>query len=79
MERSYEEKGFDIHDELYARIDRMEETAQKIIKFRFFEELTLDEIARILDRNINTVEVKLYRSLKVSRFRKSCQNGLCWK
>ena len=42
MEQSYEEKGFDIHDDLYARIDRMEETAQKIIKLRFFEELTLE-------------------------------------
>ncbi len=65
MEQSYEEKGFDIHDDLYAQIDRMEETAQKIIKLRFFEELTLDEIARILDMNINTVKAKLYRSLKV--------------
>ena len=54
-----------IHDDLYAQIDRMEETAQKIIKLRFFEELTLDEIARILDMNINTVKAKLYRSLKV--------------
>ena len=65
MEQSYEEKGFDIHDDLYARIDRMEETAQKIIKLRFFEELTLEEIAQVLEMNVNTVKAKLYRSLKV--------------
>lgn len=64
MGQSYEEKGFDIHDDLYARIGRMEETAQKIIKLRFFEELTLEEIAQVLEMNINTVKAKLYRGLR---------------
>ena len=64
VEQSYEEKGFEIHDDLYARIDRMEEDAQKIIKLRFFEELTLEEIARVLEMNVNTVKAKLYRGLK---------------
>ncbi len=44
LERPYEEKGYEIHDDLYDRIGRLEETVQKIIKLRFFEELTLDEI-----------------------------------
>ena len=68
MEQSYEEKGFDIHDDLYARIDRMEETAQKIIKLRFFEELTLEEIAQVLEMNVNTVKAKLYRVLIALKF-----------
>ena len=42
----------------------MEEDAQKIIKLRFFEELTLEEIARVLEMNVNTVKAKLYRGLK---------------
>ncbi len=64
LERPYEEKGYEIHDDLYDRIGRLEETVQKIIKLRFFEELTLDEIARILGINLNTVKTKLYRGLK---------------
>lgn len=67
VERPYEEKRFDIHDDLYARIGRMEETAQKIIKLRFFEELTLEEIAQVLEMNVNTVKAKLYRGLKALR------------
>ncbi len=42
LERPYEEKGYEIHDDLYDRRGRLEETVQKIIKLRFFEELTLD-------------------------------------
>lgn len=64
-ECSYEERGYEIHDDLYDRIDRLEETVQKIIKLRFFEELTLEEIARVLGMNLNTVKTKLYRGLKI--------------
>jgi RNA polymerase sigma-70 factor (ECF subfamily) len=63
-EISYEEKGYEIHDELYDQINQMEEDVQKIIKLRFFEELTLSEIAQILKMNLNTVKTKLYRGLK---------------
>lgn len=61
----YEEKGFEIYDDLYNQINQMEEDVQKIIKLRFFEELTLDEISQVLKMNLNTVKAKLYRSLKV--------------
>lgn len=60
----YEEEGFEIHDDLYERIGRMEKDVQSIIKLRFFEELTLNEIAGILKMNLNTVKAKLYRGLK---------------
>ena len=45
----------------------MEEDTQSIIKLRFFEELELSEIARILKMNLNTVKTKLYRGLKTLR------------
>lgn len=59
----YEETGFEIHDDLYSRINQMESDLQNIIKLRFFEELTLSEIAQVLKMNINTVKTKLYRGL----------------
>lgn len=60
----YEEEGYEIHDDLYEQINQMEEDVQKIIKLRFFEELTLSEISQVLRMNLNTVKAKLYRGLK---------------
>ena len=60
----YEEAGFELHDDLYDRIGRLEKDVQSIIKLRFFEELTLNEIAEVLRMNLNTVKAKLYRGLK---------------
>lgn len=60
----YEEKGLEIHDDLYKQINQMEKDTQNIIKLRFFEELELNEIALILGMNLNTVKTKLYRGLK---------------
>ena len=42
----------------------MEEQTQTIIKLRFFEELSLKEVAEITGLNLNTVKTKLYRGLK---------------
>lgn len=64
LEIPYEEEGFETYDDLYDRIGRMEKDVQSIIKLRFFEELTLNEIAEILRMNLNTVKAKLYRGLK---------------
>lgn len=64
MEVPYEEEGFETYDDLYDRLGRMEKEVQSIIKLRFFEELTLNEIAEILRMNLNTVKAKLYRGLK---------------
>ena len=62
---SYEEKGFEIQDDLHSHISRLDEDTQKIIKLRFFEELSLKEIAQITELNLNTVKAKLYRGLKL--------------
>ena len=62
-----EENGYEIQDDLYERIGRMEKDVQSIIKLRFFEEMTFNEIAGILKMNLNTVKAKLYRGLKALR------------
>lgn len=60
----YYEKGYDKDDDLYDQINHLDEELQIIIKLRFYEELSLKEIADVMDMNLNTVKAKLYRGLK---------------
>lgn len=67
-EESYEEKGFEQPDEdLYMHINRLDQDVQEIIKLRFYEELSLQEISQIMEMNLSTVKSKLYRGLKALR------------
>lgn len=61
----YHELGYDEKDDFYDEINRMELETQNIIKLRFYEEMSLKEIAEITQLNINTVKAKLYRGLKI--------------
>ena len=47
-----------------AYLGRLDGDTQTIIRLRFFEELSLAEIARITELNLNTVKARLYRGLK---------------
>ena len=60
----YEEKGFEPEENLEAYLGRLDGDTQTIIRLRFFEELSLAEIARITELNLNTVKARLYRGLK---------------
>ncbi len=60
----YHEKGYEIQDDLYEQINRLNEEVQTVIKLRFYEEMTLQEIAQITGANLNTVKARLYRGLK---------------
>lgn len=64
VEIPYVEKGFDAEDDLYHQINCLEEETQTIIKLRFYEDLSLKEIAQTMDMNMNTVKAKLYRGLR---------------
>lgn len=52
-------------EDLYQEMNRLPLLTQHIIKLRFYEELSLKEIAQITNKNINTVKAKLYRGLKI--------------
>lgn len=67
IELSYEEKGFEPEEDLGARIDRLDEETQMVVRLRFYEELSLREIAAIMEMNISTVKSKLYRGLRELR------------
>ena len=46
---------------------RLEEKDKAIIILKYFEDKKLEEIAYILDENVNTIKSRLYRSMKKLR------------
>lgn len=46
-------------------IDKLEPKYKSVIILRFFEDMTLEEIAITLEENINTIKTRLYRALKL--------------
>lgn len=50
-----------------SMLDTLKEAEREIVILRFFEELKLEEIAKVTGENVNTVKAKLYRALKKMR------------
>ena len=50
--------------DLRAAIDRLSPKDKTIIVLRFFEDMSLEQIAEICDENVNTIKSRLYRTLK---------------
>ncbi|WP_313233335.1 sigma-70 family RNA polymerase sigma factor [Tissierella praeacuta] len=53
--------------DLEKALEALPDNYRSIIVLRFFEDLKLEEIAEILDENINTVKTRLYNGLKKLR------------
>lgn len=53
--------------DLQKAIDALSDKDKAVIILKYFEDKTLEEIADILDENINTIKSRLYRSLKKLR------------
>ena len=45
----------------------MEERDKAVLELRYFEDMKLEDIARVLGENQNTVKSRLYRGLKKLR------------
>ena len=52
---------------LFGAIERLGPREQAIIRLRFFEDMKLEEIARVTATNLNTVKSRLYKSLRKLR------------
>ena len=65
-EQAYTEDQYEDID-LKRAIDGLEEQDKAVVILRFFEDMKLEEIAEILDENLNTVKSRLYRSIKKLR------------
>lgn len=61
------------HEDTYENIDlkraldAMGREEKAVIELRYFEDMKFEEIARVLDENVNTVKSRLYRGLKKLR------------
>ena len=53
--------------DLYDAIERLDPKEQAIIRLRFFQDMKLEEIARVTGVNLNTVKSRLYKSLRKLR------------
>lgn len=50
--------------ELEEALDKLSYTEKTIILLRYFEQLELKEVAKVMDKNLSTVKSILYRALK---------------
>lgn len=50
--------------DLKRALDEMSPKDKAVIQLKYFEDLTLDEIAQILGENLSTVKSRLYRGLR---------------
>nr|WP_312214629.1 sigma-70 family RNA polymerase sigma factor [Clostridioides sp.] len=55
--------------DLIKALDELPIEYKSILLLRFFEDLKIDEVAEILDENINTVKTRLYTALKKLKFK----------
>ena len=53
--------------DLQRAIDALPEKDKAIVILKYFEDKKLEEIADILDENVNTIKSRLYRSMKKLR------------
>lgn len=49
---------------LYAALDRLDEKHKTVIVLRYFEDLKIEEIAKITECNVNTVKTRLYAGIR---------------
>lgn len=71
----YYEKAYD-RENVEAELDRLEPEVQTIIRLRFFEGMSLKEIAEITGGNVNTVKTRLYRGLK--QLKETMEEAALW-
>ena len=50
--------------DLYLALDSLSKEDKAVVELRYFEDRKLEEIAEILNENVNTIKSRLYRSMK---------------
>ena len=56
-----------VNIDLQRALDALPDADKAIVILRFFEDMKIEEIALVLDENVNTVKSRLYRSMKKMR------------
>lgn len=60
-------EDYSVRLDLRRALDELPEKEKAIIILKYFEDKKLEEIAEILDENVNTIKSRLYRSMKKLR------------
>lgn len=58
--------------DLIRALDTLPQEVKTVIILRYFEDLTLEQIASVQEENVNTIKSRLYRGLKKMRLELSC-------
>ncbi len=53
--------------DLQNALDNLPVQYRSVVVLKYFEDLKIEEIAAILDENVNTIKTRLYKSLKMLR------------
>lgn len=53
--------------DLKTALKHLDEKSRTIVMLRYFEDMKLEDISRVVDENLNTVKARLYRALKKLR------------
>lgn len=59
----YEEPAFSEQKEVYDKVQKLPEKLRTVVVLRFYEELSLQEIADVTGENLSTVKSRLYKGL----------------
>ncbi len=60
---TYVEPAFDQDQQAYELVTRLPEAQKTVVILRYYEEMTLEEIAEITGANLSTVKYRLYSAL----------------
>ncbi len=67
LDTAYYEDPVPQDDSLQRRVDALAPEVQTVIRLRFYEEFSLEEIAAVTGWNLNTVKTRLYGGLRKLR------------
>ena len=67
FEPSYESNSDEVID-LYNSLDKLKGSLKTVVILKYFEDLTIDNIAEILECPVSTVKNNLHKALKSLRF-----------
>ncbi len=64
LEEAYIEDGYDVDSDLYEIVGKLNSNIKTVIILHYYEDMTLNEIAKVTGTNINTVKTRLYSGLR---------------
>ena len=63
-EEVYIERAYEKEDTVTRCLEQLPENIRVVLQLRYYEELSLKEIAAITDTNLSTVKTRLYNGLE---------------